>query len=353
MVPIVFIASTYTIDYSISLFFILLATEATLKQNEERAGIWLAVAIATRITSFGMLLPLAYLLFRDKRKEKSLALRLRRAFKLAFVTGFMSFLFFLPVISRYGFDFFDFHKPPYPAVIEAFYKMTLGVWGLVGFVAIVILLIILLKKRAINIQSKSAVFVGITFFVYAIAYFRMPEKAAFWLPLVPFFLIFAAPHVSAKAARFVLPLLIVSGFVFGINKTDKYTGSTHSALAATFGSSNGELFIDPIQGPILNDLTKRQTKLAAAEKIEYQLMIQRKPTLVIAGWWYAQLEVDRRDGKWSNANIALVYFANPEELQYWLNRGYQLRYLPQQAAINDQKFRTTFTAENATLFPIE
>jgi len=76
--------------------------------------------------------------------------------------------------------------------------------------------------------------------------------------------------------------------------------------------------------------------------------------LVIAGWWYAQLEVDRRDGKWSNANIVLIYFANPEELKYWQEKkGYQLRYLPEQQAINDQKYRTTFTADNATLFPIE
>ena len=353
LVPAIFIASTYTIDYSIALFFMLLATEATMNQNEERAGIWLAVAAAIRITSLGMLLPLCYLLLLDKRKEKSVALRIRRATKLAITTGFVSLLFFLPVISRYGFDFFDFHKPPYPDIIEALYKMSIGVWGLVGCLAVAISFAILFRKKAFKLADRSFMFFALTFFVYAIAYFRMPEKAAFWLPVVPFFLLWTAQHISTKMARLVIALLLISPFIFGINKTDKYTGSKHSALAATFGSSNGELFIDPIQGPILNDLTKRQTKMAAAKKIEYQLMIQQQATLVIAGWWYAQLEVDRRDGKWSNANIVLVYFANPEELKYWQEKGYQLRYLPEQQAINDQKYRTTFTAENATLFPIE
>ena len=353
VVPVFFISSTYTIDYSIALFFVLLATEATMNQKEERAGIWLAVAVATRITSLGMLLPMAYLLLRDKRKEKSVALRIRRATKLTFITAFLSLVFFLPVISRYGIAFFDFHKPPYPDIIEAFYKMSIGVWGLVGCLAIGFLLVLLARKKVFKWADKNAMLFGLTFVVYAVAYFRMPEKAAFWLPVVPFFLLLAAQHISTKMARFAIALLLISPFVFGINKTDKYTGSAHSALAATFGSSNGELFIDPIQGPIINDLTKRQTKMAAAEKIQYQLMIQRQATLVIAGWWYAHLEVDRRDGKWSNANIALVYFASPEELKSWQEKGYQLRYLPEQQAINDKKYRTTFTAENATLFPIE
>ena len=55
----------------------------------------------------------------------------------------------------------------------------------------------------------------------------------------------------------------------------------------------------------------------------------------------------------SESSLFLTSLVKSEELKYWQEKGYQLRYLPEQQAINDQKYRTTFTAENATLFPIE
>lgn len=353
MVPVVYISSTYTIDYSIALLFILLAYEATLNQQEEKAGLWLAIATALRITSLGMLLPLGYLLLRDKRKETSMALRSRRVVKMLFITAFISLIFYLPPIKQYGFQFFDFHKPPYPDFIEALYKMSIGVWGVLGLLAVAILIVLLLRKEAFSLKNAHYSALLLTFLVYGIAYFRMPEKAAFWMPVVPLFLLFGAQYISVKMARIVIPLFLFSALFFGINKADPYTGSSHSRFAKTFGSSNGQLFIDPVQGPIFNDLSKRRNKLVAAEKIEYQLMIQRQPTLVIAGWWYAMLEVDRRDGKWSNANIRTVYYAPPTELETWRAKGYQLRYLPEQAAVNDQKYQSSFTVDNATLFPIK
>ncbi len=353
MVPVVFISSTYTIDYSIALLFILLAFEATLQQNEEKAGLWLAIAVAVRLTSLGMLLPLGYLFFRDKRSEKSLALRLRRVVKLFFVTVFLSLIFYIPPINQYGSAFFNFHKPPYPDVVEAFYKMSIGVWGVLGMIAVAIMLVALLKKGVLKVSNASFTMLLLTFFVYGFAYARMPEKAAFWLPVIPFFLLFAARNVSIKTSYFVIPFLVLSPFFFGINKTDKFTGASHSAFALTFGSSNGSLFIDPLQGPIFNDLSKRQNKLAATARIESQLIKQRQPTLVIAGWWFAMLEMDRRDGIWRNQNIQLVYYASPQELQTWQQQGYQLRYLPEQETVNDKKYLTNFTVKNATLFPIE
>ncbi len=75
--------------------------------------------------------------------------------------------------------------------------------------------------------------------------------------------------------------------------------------------------------------------------------------VIIAGWWYAMIEVDRRDGKWSNANIETVYYASPEELETWKDKGYELRYLPEQEVVNDKKYNTDYTVTNATLLPIQ
>ncbi len=352
-IPIIFISSTYTIDYIPALFFVLLSIHAVLFKNEERAGIWLAVAAAIRLTSLGMILPLTYIILQDKSKEKSVALRMRRVVKMTVLSLITSFIFYLPPFKKYGLDFFDFHKPPYPNLLEAFYKMTFGVWGVVGGVACAICIIYLARKKEFTFKSKYFFMLFITTIVYAIAYFRMPEKAAFWIPVLPFVILIFAAKLSKPLARFTIIMLVISPFLLGINKTDPYTGAHYSSLAITFGSNNGQLFLDPINGPLLNDFTKRKNKLAACEKIEHNMMLQRQPTLIIAGWWYAMIEVDRRAGKWSNANIKTVYYASPEELETWQNKGYQLRYLPEQERVNDKKYSTTFTVDNATLFPID
>ncbi len=352
-VPVFFISSTYTIDYSITLFFSLLSFEAALNNKPERAGIWLAVATGFRITALGMLLPIGYFLLRDKSWDVSIALRLRKAIKLILISTFLSAVFYIPPFSNYGWQFFDFHKPPYPSVLEAFYKMSIGVWGVMGVLSLLLVIgFLLIKRKRFRWQLHHTVWVMVAV-LYAFSYFKMPEKSAFWLPVVPFVLFFMAEQSNRKQSFILGGLLIAAPLLFGINKTDKHTGSSHSKIAITFGSSNGELFLDPINGPILNDLSKRNNKMAACEKLEYQLMIQRQRTLVIAGWWYAMLEVDRRDGKWSNANIELVYYASPEDMRSYQQRGYQLRYLPEQAAVNDQKYNTDFTVNNATQMSFE
>ena len=145
---------------------------------------------------------------------------------------------------------------------------------------------------------------------------------------------------------------MASGWVFGINSTDEHTGSAHSAAAVEFTVGNENLFIDPIQGPIMNDRTKRLAKQQAVREIEKELQKITEPTLLIAGWWYAMLEVDKLDCHWENEAVELRYLPPPDDLEAWKNRGYTLRYLPEQADIVDRKFDTNYVAQNATLLPI-
>jgi hypothetical protein len=352
-IPVVFISSTYTIDYSITLFFMLLSFEAALNNNPERAGIWLAVATGFRITALGMLVPIAYLILRDRAHDVSIALRLRKVVKLIFVAMSLSIVFYIPPISTYGWQFFDFHRPPYPLWPEVLYKMSIGIWGVTGTIGVMLFAaFFMLKWKSFTWQARHTVWLLVAL-VYALAYFRMPEKAAFWLPVVPFVL-FAMAEVSTRRQRIILgSMLILSPLIMGINKSDIYTGSSHSSWAFTFTSSNGELFLDPLNGAVLNDFTKRRNKLATCKKIQQKLMTEQQRTLLISGWWYAMLEVHRLEGKWSNPNAILLYYARPKVLKNYASHGYQLRYLPEQAAVNDRKYNSSFTVNNATLMPIE
>ena len=353
-VPVFYIASTYTIDYAIALFFVLLSFEALQEQKFERSGIWLAVATGFRITSLGFILPFAYWIMTNKEAERSRALRLRNTMKVAVISTIVSVVFYIAPIVEYGAAFFNFHRPPYPDTLQIIYKMLIGPWGLIGLAGLgIVVLILAFRSKILRFSHKPFVFLFSIYLVYAIAYFRMPEKAAFWLPVVPFTILFLARELPLSLSRILIISLIASPFLMGINKADPHTGSKHSPLAITFGSSDGQLFLDPIQGPVFNDFTKRQNKIAACQNIEHTMMLLREPTVVIAGWWYAMIEVNRRDGKWSNANVKTVYYASPEELNAWKDKGYELRYLPDQQLVNDKKYNTNYTVTNATLLPIE
>jgi len=351
-VPVFFISGTYTIDYTITLFFSLLAYEAALKNNPERAGVWLAVAAGFRITALGFLLPIGYLMLRDNSVDTSIALRLRKVTKTVFLSLALAFVFYVPPYFTYGVDFFDFHKPPYPALLEAFYKMTIGVWGLVGMLALGVVAIVLYLNRKNVVRDYHNIVWLLVLLVFSATYFRMPEKAAFMLPVVPFVLLFIGRNFTGRPALATATLLIFSGWMFGINSTDAHTGSLHSSAAIKFSDGHESLFLDPVQGPIMNDYTKRHAKQEAVKSIENQLQEIEQPTLVIAGWWYAMLEVGERDCAWKNESVELRYLPPPTELDRWKSRGYTLRFLPKQAEIVDRKYNTNYVATNATLLPI-
>ena len=69
--------------------------------------------------------------------------------KLSIVTVLLSVILFVPAMNKYGMAFFDYTDQfPYPNLPKFMYKATLGVFGLIGCVA---LLLIFIKKYNINL----------------------------------------------------------------------------------------------------------------------------------------------------------------------------------------------------------
>jgi Gpi18-like mannosyltransferase len=73
--PVVMISGTYTIDYSMSLFFILSAWYFIATKNTMLSAVMLALAVGTRITNMYMIVPLFVYLYSNKfnlsRREAS------------------------------------------------------------------------------------------------------------------------------------------------------------------------------------------------------------------------------------------------------------------------------------------
>lgn len=347
-VPIFFISSTYTIDYAYSLLFLLLSMQSILNQKTIESALWLAIATGFRITSLGFLAPL-FLLIWHQQTIAGKALKLREMTKLGSIAVLLSMLFYMQAFQTYGILFFDFHKPPYPPLLEVFYKASIGVWGFLAFPFVALAVVYFFLKNK-NVWRHSLVATAI---VFGISYARMPEKAAFWLPVVPMVLFFIGKNSSTRMTKGLALIMIASAFSFGINKTDPYTGSSFSTYAIKFGSSDGQLFIDPFNGPIQNDSTKRKNKERFVDLIQKKLIKIDEPTLLVAGYWQAMLEVNRNDDAWQNPMVRTVYLEKPEALEEWIRAGYELRYLPQQAEINDRKHNTTFTVTHGKILEIE
>ncbi|MDX5326959.1 MAG: hypothetical protein LPK80_11950 [Bacteroidota bacterium] len=338
-VPVLFVSGTYTIDYSLSLFFVLLSYDRSLRQQPILAGIWLGVATGFRITSLIWGLPIFLILLTDPIKGKP-----RVAIRFATIALISSLAYYLPALVNYGWGFFDFHRPPYPSLVEGLYKMSIGVTGVLGFLG---LMISIPWRRTGRIPGLHLIFWVLAFLLYALAYWRMPEKAAFWLPVLPFIFLFWASgkHSTIKTMGGILILL--SPWFFGINITDPYRGSDHSSYAYLFKTGNGETFLDPVQGPLLNDATKRIRKMEFSNRTELVLDTMTRPSHVIAGWWYAMLEVDRLENKWANGNVHLHYYLPPEKMDSILGSGMKLYVLPDQADVNDLKYGIRNTSEKA------
>jgi hypothetical protein len=284
--------------------------------------------------------------------QSSYALRLRNIAKMTAVTLLLSGLFYLPPYLTNGSSFFDFHKPPYPAIAEALYKMSIGVWGLLGCLALLAATFLIFMRK----QVKQTIFTEtwlLVVLVFGAAYLRMPEKAAFWLPVVPFVILWFAGSLHKKERLAIALLMIASGWFFGINTTDKHTGIKSGISSIKMHIAGEALVFDLLRGPILHDYEKRTVKAEACKTIQQNLSALNEPTFVVAGWWYAMLEVNRLDGKWKNNYVALGYLTPPAEQRAYKNRGYTLRYLPKQADIVDRKYNTDYTRKNATELPIQ
>ena len=133
--PVVYIASTYTIDYMWTCALIFISLYFLIKQRIGLAAIILGLAIGCRITSVVLLLPFSIILLDFKIPY----FNIKKILLLWLSTTVIGILCYLPVIDVYGINFFTYSDQfPYPTLEKVFYKASFGVWGLLGILAILL-----------------------------------------------------------------------------------------------------------------------------------------------------------------------------------------------------------------------
>lgn len=345
--PVIYINSTCTIDYLWALMFALAAFYMLVNNQLFFTGLFLALAVGCRINSAILYIPfLCWLFFQHDRQ-----ITFKQFFIFSFVFGAFSLICYLPIIQVYGWNFFSYSDQfPYPNWPKIIYKATIGVLGLPAVLTLICQVILRFKKA--NLRSLDAR-VNFLFFSLLLlqlgTYLMLPQKSAYLILLVPFGIIWLAQFLSEKGFLYFCFALIFSSFFMSVNLSDSYRGARYSDLAIKTTIANQEIFFDPLTGPMLNDYTKRINKLnyttqvlQAAEHINY-------PTIVICGWWFNQILIQQMD-KPKHGVVKYAFYLNPEIMENYLLKGYQIYYLSEQDVYNDLFYDFNRTKDMANPF---
>lgn len=355
--PVIYISSTYTIDYMLALAFVMASfyfiTKLAVCPPLEGAGgglllasgISLGIAIGFRLTSAAMLIPCCIILLPStKLSLKNIIIFSASAILIALLT-------YLPVLKVYGYSFFHYSDQfPYPNLSKIIYKMSIGVFGAAGMAAILLSIVQIIlnksrsKEKILSTEIPRNLFWAAisVIVIYTISYFRLPQKSAYLIPAVPFITLAFAYYLSSQTFKIFCTLLTVSSFLFSINLTDPLRGSAHSSLAMKFKIAGQKIFIDPLSGPVFSDYTKRLNKIAYTEEIFQKLTTEANKTVLICGWWHNELLVRSWNGP-ENPNVVTVFYIDQPAIEKYISQGYNVYFLPEQDLYNDQFSQMKYT----------
>lgn len=326
-IPAFFIAGTYTIDYNIGLLLVLLSFYQLISGRYWLAGIFIGLATGVRISHLGFVLPWAILVFTQTHSAKNIL-------KMGFTAGLVALASFAPALMEYGIGVIDFHKPPYPGVVKVLYKMTIGLYGIP-------LLIFFAAFFAMNIRKPFSFWtlhsyysrrpkgfflsVLIIFFMQLAVFLRLPFKSEFFIPFLPFLLMYLGTLMTRNHVIAFAAMSILSCFLFGFDYYNPYRGAPPSAISLQFETSGKQLYFDVLQGPAIVDLKKRKAKSEMVEQFESWAQASTQPAYVIAGWYWPEIEVRNN----YPAHVSLDYYGTEEEIREALAEGKTIYYLPE------------------------
>jgi len=158
-IPVVYINSTTSIDYIWALFFVLGSFYFALDHKFILAGVFLGLAIGCRLTSAAMIVPIGILAYyQTTSRTKSILTFLAWTFIVGSIV-------FIPVIYVYKATFITFYEHEYPFYLTIIKKASIGSWGFLGSIAIIISgIFVLFKFREIKrlIQARDPGFLANT-----------------------------------------------------------------------------------------------------------------------------------------------------------------------------------------------
>jgi hypothetical protein len=347
-IPVVYINSCNAMDYLWAMAFLMAAFYMAAGSRWWAAGLLIGLAAGCRITSLAMVVPLTFLAGGNPGGASQ-----RKAFlKLALASAVSAFLVFIPVIMAYGFSFFTFTAQIPVGWHKAVFNATLGVWGVIGFVDLCFALLLLfrIRKSAPTLPRGLLHCCLAVFVIHAAAYGALPQKAAFFIPALPFVVLLLAWHFPRRYLTAFSFSMIFSAFFIGIHLDDDNRGAGSSPWSVHFAVAGKPLALDFLRGPVMAERQKRINKIEFSEKAAQRIGALQGPAVVIAGFWSSDV-LAKMDAP--PAGVRLVYYEPEDSLAVWTRAGASVYYLPEQATYNDKAFGGAFTGKYAVELKVE
>ena len=349
-VPVIFINSANALDYMWAFAFSMASFYCLLGNNFLVCGILIGIAVGCRITSGAMLAPFIYYAYSISNPGK----RLKNILLLLMSACACSALVFLPVMNQYGINFFQYYEHfPLPSFAKSFYKGSIAVWGTIGVISLIIPLFLMFPKVSYLLNKENTNYKHlirtccITIALYLIAFIKLPLKSAFMIPLIPFVILLIYLFFNQKQSMFFALAMIASCFLLGINLSDPVRAAPSSTLSLHASINHQSVSFDLLQGPVIADYLKRKKQMKYADEVINSVASFNHKTLIIAGWWLANILVQQK-GK-ENSLIEWRYYLTEGELKNYIMKGYAVYYLPQQDEFNDLRYNSKFTNRYASL----
>jgi hypothetical protein len=367
-VPTVFISSTSGMDYLWACALLLSALVLTLARRGALAGVALGLATGCRITSIAFLLPLALMRAAPEPRGRG-----RAVLALATPALLTAAAVFLPVALRYGGEFLSYYEPAgghersvayFLAGLLTLFRLpfsplfvaglaSVGVWGLVGFVALCVTIVAALARRAPEKASPMPrafdAACGIAVAVSALLFLRLPDDEGYLIPALPFGFILLARHCPRRLFQGFCVAVLVSPFVLGVDVTPPKKGvspAARSALARSFVLGGGERFVlDPLRGPLLMDRDKRRAQMDILARARAQWPSLPPHAVVIAGLLDLPLHVEIQAGGDSTCDIL-----GREDLRALIAAGRPVFYFADAPERTERFFHYALDAEGARPF---
>ncbi len=336
-VPILYIHSTTAIDYNFALAFILIALFFVIKDNPLLAGIFLGLAIGSRITSGAMLIPFAIML----TKSMSVRGNVMRILRLTIPALLIGALVFIPVFLQYSWGFFTYYDVPYPSIPKVLYKFSLEVWGVLGFAALIISTVLLflpvresaqkyLFPRSVNERFVIAWLVAVD--LYIIAFLKLPMESGYLIPIIPFVLLIFGKYLYQRAFHFLCICLILSPFLFTISPSERFDATSPSPLSFHFSSGGEDLVFDVLKGPVLSYDSRRRNGMEFCENVLAMTDTVSRKSVIVAGRWYNQLVAENKDT--TRKNVVFRSYLDEETVVKYFAKGTLIYYMPRQDYYN-------------------
>ncbi len=302
MTPVIYINSVNFMDYLWALAFLLGAMVCILNSTILPAGILVGLAASCRHTSIVFLVPFLMMMWTCGRERF-----FRRALWLVVPAVLIQLAFFSLPLLTYGPDLLKVSNGNYQRTfVRIAHKALVGVWGWLGFLAMLGALCTLLiphARRAIYtapvprnlILYPSLFIIGVHYLIYSF----LPHEAGYLIPTVPFVLMTLSLILDRRVFLILCLCLMASPFV-DVRPYINY-------------------------GPIIRDHQTREFNDSLMKTVMELIKTDPEKVVLVVGHLTPQMKYYLED---QPENLVLEYTLMPEERDLYLSEGYRILYVP-------------------------